>query len=147
MCDFQLSTICNPARDLAYFLVCNLSPSDRRLWSGDLGAIYREAPKRNGVEDNKEGRMIQDVRLWVLLPLIMDIACVGDLRAFLEELKEKGGAASEDYKTRNRRNLTHRERLFAALEDFEAEKLIATLRPDKLSVLPFFGCCCCWWAK
>ena len=147
-CDFQLSTICNPARDVAYFFIVNLSPKDRREWMRELGSIYLEALSRNGVEGYTMGRLMSDLRTWVLWPLIMDIACGSDLLSFYEGLKvkEREGGVTEDDENRNLRNKTHRERLFAALADFEAEQLVATLKKDSISCLPFFGCCCCWWA-
>ncbi|GMH61604.1 hypothetical protein TrLO_g9913 [Triparma laevis f. longispina] len=153
-CDFQLSTICNPCRDVVGFLILNLGSENRKLWFRQLCAVYREELSRNGVVGYSEEQMMCDFPVWLLWPLLMDIACAHQLRLFLEKFKEEtdkiknGNTQGQDYEAERRRyivNQHHRERLFSALEDFEVEGVLAKLGND--CRLPFFGCCCVWALK
>mmetsp|Transcript_8445 Transcript_8445/g.15364 ORF Transcript_8445/g.15364 Transcript_8445/m.15364 type:complete len:469 (+) Transcript_8445:235-1641(+) len=153
-CDFQLSTICNPCRDVVSFLMLNLSSENRRLWLPQLCAVYREELSRNGVTGYTEKKMMSDFPAWLLWPLLMDIACANQLRLFLEKFKKEteqiknGDTQGQDYEAERRRyivNQHHRERLFSALEDFEVEAFVTKLGTD--ANLPFFGCCCLWALK
>lgn len=151
-CDFQLSTVCNPTRDIASFAVLNLDVAERRSWLTQLLTYYYEELAINGITEYPINRMLEDIPKWLCWPLLMDMACANGLRLFCEEYKRKkaaGEAISAEDERRWQMNDRHRQRLFSALLDFKTEDYLQGLRNDVGGGgrLPFFGCCCLWAMK
>jgi len=80
-CGFQMSNICNPTRDIAYFSVLSLDVAERKSWLLQLLTYYYEELIRLGIEGYTIEMILADIPMWLCWPLLMDIATGADSRS------------------------------------------------------------------
>jgi len=149
-CDFQLSNICCPARDLTYFyfIILGLDVADRKNWIQPLVHVYWSTLVQLGITTYTVEMILNDIPRRLCWPLLVDIATAKASRRTCENYcgkKGRGEARTAEGEAAYARGVKHRDRLHTALVDYKVEDFLATLKDDP--GVPFRGCCCCWLLK